>query len=119
MKKKDDNKKQHGQESAGENRDNLKGYPLYPVSEDIYSQNQEEENIDPEDVSKVKESPEEDNPGTGNEDDSNIDIYGGDLDIPGSELDDEQENVGNEDEENNYYSIGDDDHDDLEEDKGE
>ena len=39
----------------------------------------------------------------------------GDLDIPGSELDDPDENIGEEDEENNLYSIGGDDHNDLEE----
>ena len=43
---------------------------------------------------------------------------GGDLDVLGSELDDEQEKVGSEDEENNLYSLGGDDHNDLEEDKG-
>lgn len=37
------------------------------------------------------------------------------LDIPGAELDDEQEQIGEEDEENNYWSLGGDDHDDLEE----
>jgi hypothetical protein len=42
-------------------------------------------------------------------------MSGGDLDIPGAELDDKQEEIG-EDEENNYYSIGD-NHNDLEEDK--
>jgi hypothetical protein len=31
---------------------------------------------------------------------------GADLDVPGSELDNQQENVGSEDRENNYYSIG-------------
>ena len=40
-----------------------------------------------------------------------------DLDIPGSELDDQQEDIGSEDEENNYYSLGGDDHIDLEENK--
>jgi hypothetical protein len=34
-------------------------------------------------------------------------------------LDDRQEFIGSEDEENNYYSLGVDDHNDLEEDKGE
>lgn len=38
---------------------------------------------------------------------SNEDLEPG-LDVPGSELDDEQENVGEEDEENNYYSLNDD-----------
>jgi hypothetical protein len=39
----------------------------------------------------------------------------GDLDIPGSELDDADENIGEEDEENNFYSLGGDDHNNLEE----
>jgi hypothetical protein len=38
------------------------------------------------------------------------------LDVPGSELDNADENIGEEDEENNYYSIGGDDHNDLDED---
>lgn len=41
---------------------------------------------------------------------SNIDLEN-DLDIPGSELDDENEKIGEEDEENNYYSLGGDRHD--------
>jgi hypothetical protein len=44
-----------------------------------------------------------------------VDMSGDDLDIPGSELDDEAEMIGSEDEENNAYSIGGDRHDDLEE----
>lgn len=44
------------------------------------------------------------------------DELGSDLDVPGSELDDQQESVGSEDEENNFYSIGGDNHNDLEED---
>lgn len=39
-----------------------------------------------------------------------------DLDIPGAELDDQEENIGEEDEENNYYSLGGDRHENLEED---
>ena len=42
-------------------------------------------------------------------------LTGEDLDIPGAELDDADEEIGKEDEENNYYSLGGDDHDDLEE----
>ncbi len=38
-----------------------------------------------------------------------------DLDVPGSELDDENEELGEEDEENNYYSLGGDRHDSQEE----
>ncbi len=39
-----------------------------------------------------------------------------DLDIPGSDLDDENEIIGEEDEENNYYSLGGDRHEAQEED---
>jgi hypothetical protein len=34
------------------------------------------------------------------------DFSGDDLDVPGSELDDDMEDLGSEDEENNYYSRG-------------
>lgn len=40
---------------------------------------------------------------------------GSTLDIPGSEDDDIQENIGSEDEENNYYSLGGDNHTSLDE----
>lgn len=46
-----------------------------------------------------------------------VDFTGGDLDVPGSEEDDAQEQVGSEDEENNSYSLGGDGHSDLEEDR--
>jgi hypothetical protein len=95
---------------------NLKGYPKYPASEDVYSKYQEEKDIDPEDISKTKVLNE--NEGTNNEKDFIDNVTGSDLDVPGSELDDEQENIGSEDEENHYYSLGGDDHNDLEEDKG-
>lgn len=39
-----------------------------------------------------------------------------DLDVPGSDLDDENEEIGEEDEENNYYSLGGDRHEAQEED---
>ncbi len=41
-----------------------------------------------------------------------------DLDIPGAEDDDANEEIGEEDEENNYYSLGGDAHENLEEDRG-
>ena len=41
-----------------------------------------------------------------NEDSFDKNISGSDLDIPGAELDDDQENIGEEDEENNDYSLG-------------
>jgi hypothetical protein len=93
---------------------NLPGYPVYPPSEDIYRQSKEEMDINPEDISKMK-TPNE-RAGTKNEKGFEDDMSGDDLDVPGSELDDEQESVGSEDEENNYYSIGGDNHNDLDED---
>jgi len=48
---------------------------------------------------------------------SAVDFTGNDLDVPGADLDDQSESVGSEDEENNSYSLGGDDHDDLEESK--
>jgi hypothetical protein len=45
-------------------------------------------------------------------------VTGDDLDVPGAEDDDPNEEIGEEDEENNYYSLGGDAHENLEEDKG-
>ncbi|MCW2119158.1 hypothetical protein [Flavobacterium sp. 7A] len=87
----------------------------YPASEDIYQQGVKVGELDPNDISKNK-SPNE-VPGMPNEIDFRNDKSGKDLDIPGSELDDQQENIGSEDEENNYYSLGGDNHNDLEEDR--
>ena len=96
----------------------LPGYPLYPAGEDIFRKYKEEENINPEDISKTKELNENEHSGKNNEKDFIEDQSGSDLDVPGSELDDEQEKIGSEDEENNYYSLGGDGHTDLDEDKG-
>jgi len=87
----------------------LPGYPLYPESEDVYSKWKEESEISPEDPSKLKVANEI--PSGKNEKEFSEDVSGGDLDVPGAELDDAQENVGSEDEENNYYSLGGDNHD--------
>ena len=87
----------------------LPGYPTYPASEDIYSQEKEEREINPEDITETKEN--EDVESTNN-DESEPDFSGDDLDVPGSELDDNEEKIGSEDEENNFYSLGGDNHDD-------
>lgn len=116
MKKKDNDTQQPNHRVDGEKETNPPGYPLYPPSEDIYNQNEQEPNRDSEDFSKRKTFNKRDLEETRNEKDFNEDPSGSDLDIPGSELDDAQENVGSEDEENNYYSIGGDNHNDLEED---
>jgi hypothetical protein len=100
-------------------KDTLPGYQSYHESEDIYNKFREEKNMDPEDISKVKKTDRSDNAPPNIEKESNDDVFGRNQDVPGSELDDEQENIGNEDEENNYYSIGGDDHNNLDEDKDE
>ena len=92
------------------------GYPKYPENEDIYNKFNKEFDIDPENISKNKEIIEIEKKPIWNEKNFNQDNSGNDLDIPGSELDDDQENIGSEDEENNGYSIGGENHNDLEED---
>jgi hypothetical protein len=92
----------------------LEGYPEYPPEEDIYVQFKEEPEINPEEPDKPKIFNTLDDAG----DADTVEISGKDLDIPGAELDDDQERLGSEDEENNHYSIGGDNHNDLEESRG-
>ena len=81
------------------------GDPEYSPEEDIYSKE------------KKESFNEEGSDADINEDKAEEPLTGEDLDIPGAESDDADEKIGEEDEENNYYSLGGDDHDDLEEDK--
>lgn len=111
-----DNKTNRPDKPINDRMNNLSGYPSYPASDDIYRKYEEEKDINPEDISKIKES--KYSTGSNNEKDSNDDESGNDLDIPGTEMDDNQEAIGSEDEENNYYSIGGDNHSNLEEDNG-
>ncbi|MDQ3050279.1 MAG: hypothetical protein M3Q95_05285 [Bacteroidota bacterium] len=84
-----------------EKKEDLPGYPMYPESEDLF-ENQDLELLDEAAISGQKLS--------------NSDLtLGKDLDVPGSDLDDAGEIIGKEDEENNYYSLGGDNHNDLEE----
>jgi hypothetical protein len=86
------------------------GYPNYPPTEDIYGKYEKASDVNPEEPGitrkrtshKIMEKFLTDDPD--------------DLDIPGAELDDDLEIIGSEDEENNYYSLGGDNHNDLEED---
>lgn len=73
-------------------KEKLAGDPVYSSGEDIYSRGKKEV-ITTGEGSRLDEG----------------------LDVPGSELDDEDEVIGEEDEENNYYSLGGDDHNDLDE----
>lgn len=92
------------------NKTNLIGFPVYLSKEDAHNKWKEATELNPEDISKQKIPNEKS--GTRNEKDFEDDISGKDLDVPGSELDDQQEKIGSEDEENNYYSLGGDNHDD-------
>lgn len=82
--------------------DDLPGYPEYTKEDDIYANAEEEEEIDPENIHGKK--PVTSYKNRKDEED--------DLDIPGTDMDDEQEDIGSEDEENNFYSLS--DNDDLE-----
>jgi hypothetical protein len=91
---------------------NITGYPENPPKEDMYNQRRKQQELNPEDIKKKKMSNEL--PDSRNEKDFDEDMSGSDLDIPGAELDDDSESVGSEDEENNYYSLGGDRHNNLE-----
>ncbi len=98
---------------AGSYDENSKnGYPVYPAGDDIYVKGIKAENIDPEDTAHKKRPIEEETESKNNEKDFDEDVSGDDLDVPGTELDDDLESIGSEDEENNYYSLGDNDEDD-------
>lgn len=74
----------------------------YPANEDIYNQEDKLDDIDPEGISGERIINQ-----NNHEWKQNSDKLGDDLDVPGSELDDDQEEIGSEDEENNFYSEGD------------
>lgn len=108
---KDKNKSNPSESRRSENIDsNKEGYPRYPKSEDIYEAFEEETEIDPADTSKTKK------PGRSNivrqeSLDKKHKLTGKDLDVPGSSSD-IQADTGSQDEENKYYSLGGDKHDD-------
>lgn len=81
--------------------DELPGYPVYPSDQDIFEKDQKV-SFDESEITgekKIKSDP----------------VLDEGLDVPGAELDDANELIGEEDEENNYYSLGGDDHTDLDE----
>ena len=112
--------KKKGKKSKAEKE--FPGYPSYPASEDITNQEVKLEG-DIEDLIDDNKQQIEEPPNELNDEfdeamknrTTRADFSGSDLDVPGSELDDEREQVGSEDEENNLYSLGGDNHEDLEE----
>jgi hypothetical protein len=107
----------HGkeQEKDKSRSDDTTGYPSYPEDEDIYKMSHKENNINPEEPTKQREPSAVLKAGMNNEKDFPDDMSGDDLDIPGSESDDTPGATASEDEENSYYSLGGDEHNDLEE----
>src|SRR5436190_15070646 len=92
-------------------------YPVYPEEEDIYNQFKKASDVNPEDISQKKDFVETTLSGKKKGKTEEADHLSGDLDVPGSELDNDLESTGSEDEENNYYSLGGDNHEDLEDDR--
>jgi hypothetical protein len=94
-------KKRNKKEAPAQDKEQLPGNPVYSADEDIYN-NEKKEPIDSDGHIGIE----------GKKTDPSLDE---DLDIPGTELDDSDENIGEEDEENNYYSLGGDNHSNLDE----
>jgi hypothetical protein len=108
MKQNNNNKQQ-----AENKKTNFNDTMAYPLTDDIYNKAKQQADINPEDTSTVKELNETYNEAAAKNKDDDKDLFERDLDVPGSELDDELEKIGSEDEENNYYSLGLDNHNEL------
>ncbi len=93
-------KRRHFRKEAAPGGEQFPGYRKYPAKEDIYMR----EKRVPLDADGLEENVRQ-----------HIPPLDQDLDVPGAELDDANELIGEEDEENNYYSLGGDNHHDLEE----
>ena len=100
---------------TGDDPNSLPDSLQYNPEDDIYNKSKKVQDINPDDNSVITSTNEQQD--AMNEKDFEDDLSGSDLDIPGAELDDSNEEIGEEDEENNYYSIGGDNHDNLEESK--
>lgn len=94
-------KKQNSEKEIKNNLEKMN----YPASEDIFAKDKPITNSDAEKISTNGKLKTQEN--LVNTNDSNQSQLGEDLDVPGAELDDAQENIGSEDEENNYYSQAD------------
>lgn len=84
----------------------------YPASEDIFNNANE---IDMDINDSININPNHTQQFKVNKIETHNEMLGNDLDVPGAELDDANEDIGEEDEENNYYSLGGDEHNDLDE----
>ena len=117
MKKKDEQKNLFARQTDDEELTRPEGYPLYPSNDDIYSKYHEEKSIDPDRISLLENSTDDDVFIISDERDFNNDLIDKIIDISESQVGEFQETPDLEDEENTYYSLGGDDHHDLEEDQ--
>jgi len=119
------------EEIKSSQQEDFPGYPHYPPEEDITNtaNKTRKEPLRGENVTRSGEpsgAGKDGGQAAGNPDTPNEKAVadmtegletGDDLDVPGSELDDAAEDIGEEDEENNYYSLGGDRQENLEEDR--
>jgi hypothetical protein len=105
--------KQDDQVNNQEDEDSS-AYPLYRATEDIYNQSKNEGELDADSNTEIADPTSVIKDWHDKEFDA--DSLKSELDVPGADLDDTDKKTGREDEENDYYSIGGDEHNDLEED---
>jgi hypothetical protein len=114
-----------------DNDKKLPGYVPYPAGDDIYAKGEKEPYVEENGAPNPELTEEDkfdkvDSARRGQKSDDDDDEWneqgydenemGGDLDVPGSDLDDDWESIGQEDEENNFYSISDNEEEDEDED---
>ncbi len=109
------NKKESKDEGSIENNVFHLGYPTYPFEQNVAQKLQEEINVNS--LNAMAFQGLDKNLKSFNEQNKLGDYTANDMDIPGTELDDTDEAIGSEDEENNHYSLGGDNHNDLDENK--
>jgi hypothetical protein len=97
-------KKQSKDKPPKKKKDEIEKELTYPPYEDIYAKSKEVNEIDPDDISKLKAPAEK--PFSRNEKDFEEAKSGSDLDVP-----EENDIPSVEDEENDFYSLGGDKHD--------
>jgi len=111
MKKYENYPKQNLQQDFHNENNEPEGYPLYPETEDIYNRFKKDRSLDPEDITKINGF---EVVGKTTEKDFTDDFTRSNLDIQGVDVNDSEEIVEIEDEEIDYFSLGGEDHTDLE-----
>jgi hypothetical protein len=109
------NKIDNRDEGSIENNVFYMGYPTFPFEQNVAQKLQEEINVAS--LNAMSFQGLDKNLKKLNEQNQSGDCNGNDMDIPETELDNTDEAMGSEDEENNHYSLGGDNHNDLGENK--